>query len=389
MTKTCIVGWGHTRFGRRDDLDIEGLIVEATRAAIADSEIDPADIDAIYIGHFNGGLVSESFVSSLVMQADDRLRFKPATRLENACASGAAAVFQGLDAIAGGRARKVLVVGAEKMTSIRSRQVTEVLASASYVKDEAAQGMTFPGLFAAMAQRYFERYGTDQMATLARIAAKNHANGVRNPIAHIRRDLGFEFCNTVGPENPVVASPLRRTDCSTIADGAAALVLTDGDTARAFRKRVAFRATAQINDFLPLARRDPIAFDGPRLAWAMALSAADIAVTDLSLAEVHDCFTVAELLTYEAMGLADAGCGARIIEEGVSALDGELPINPSGGLKAKGHPIGATGVSMHVMAAMQLVGEAGDFQVPDADLAAVFNMGGAAVANYVSILEAR
>ncbi len=388
MTATCIVGWGHTRFGRRDDLDLEGLIVEATRAAIADSGIDPADIDAIYLGHFNGGLIRDSFVSSLIMQADDRLRFKPATRLENACASGAAAIFQGLHAIAAGKARIVLVVGAEKMTSVSGKQVTDVLASASYVKDEAARGMTFPGLFAAMAETYFKRFGDHHLATLARIAAKNHANGVRNPIAHIRRDLGFDFCNTVGPDNPLVAPPLRKTDCSTVADGAAALILADGETARTLAKKVAFRAYSQVNDFLPIAKRDPIAFDGPRLAWAQALAAAGLVVSDLSLAEVHDCFTMAELLTYEAMGLAETGRGSVIIDEGISALTGRLPINPSGGLKAKGHPIGATGVSMHVMAAMQLVGEAGDFQVPDARLAGVFNMGGSAVANYVSILEA-
>lgn len=388
MNQACIVGWGHTRFGRRDDLDIEGLIVEATRAAIDDAEINPADIDAIYLGHFNGGLIPDSFISSLIIQADDRLRFKPATRLENACASGAAAVFQGLNMIAAGKARIVLVVGAEKMTNISGKQVTEVLASASYVKDEAVKGVTFPGLFASMAEEYFRQFGAHHSATLAKIAAKNHANGALNPIAHIRKDLGFEYCNTVGAENPLVAPPLRKTDCSTVADGAAALVLADAETARSFRKRVGFRATAQVNDFLPMARRNPIGFDGPRLAWSKALDAAGIAVQDLSLAEIHDCFTMAELLTYEAMGLAETGHGSIIIDEGMSALGGKLPINPSGGLKAKGHPIGATGVSMHVMAAMQLTGEAGGFQVPGASLAGVFNMGGSAVANYVSILEA-
>lgn len=386
MNRPCIVGWGHTRFGRRDDLDIEGLIVEATRAAILDAGVDPAEIDAMYLGHFNGGMIPDSFVSSMIMQADDKLRFKPVTRLENACASGAAAVFQGLNLIAAGKARIVLVVGAEKMTSISGKQVTEVLASASYVKDESAKGMTFPGLFASMAQTYFQKFG-DHSATLAKIAAKNHANGALNPIAHIRKNLGFEYCNTAGPDNPVVAAPLRKTDCSTVADGAAALILADAETARRFKKRVAFRATEQVNDFLPMARRNPIGFEGPRLAWSKALQSAGISVYDLSLAEVHDCFTMAELLTYEAMGLAETGQGARIIEENISALNGRLPINPSGGLKAKGHPIGATGVSMHVMAAMQLAGEAGELQVPGARLAGVFNMGGSAVANYVSILE--
>lgn len=387
VRSTCIIGWGHTQFGRNDQADLEELIVEATRSAINDAGIDPVDIDAIYLGHFNGGLIRDSFVSSLVMQADDRLRFKPSTRVENACASGAAAVFEGLRAIDAGHARTVLVVGAEKMTSISGKQVTDVLASASYVKEEAARGMTFPGLFAGMAETYFDRFG-DHRATLARIAAKNHANGALNPIAHIRRDLGFDFCNTVGDKNPIVAAPLRKTDCSTVSDGAAALIITNSEMARSFPRKVAFRAFSHVNDYLPMVRRNPILFEGPKLAWTQALSAARINVTDLSLAEVHDCFTIAELLIYEAMGLAESGCGSKVIDEGISALNGRLLINPSGGLKAKGHPIGATGVSMHVLAAMQLVGEAGGFQVPNASLAGVFNMGGSAVANYVSILEA-
>jgi acetyl-CoA C-acetyltransferase len=203
----------------------------------------------------------------------------------------------------------------------------------------------------------------------------------------MRRDLGFEFCRTVSEKNPLIAAPLRKTDCSLVSDGAAALVLADESLAGELSRAVRLRARTQINDFLPMSRRDPAAFEGPRRAWSRALEAAGVTVDDLSLAEVHDCFTIAELLSYEAMGLAEPGQGARVLLDGTVAADGRLPVNPSGGLKAKGHPIGATGVSMHVLAAMQLCDEAAEMQVRGADLAGVFNMGGSAVASYVSILE--
>lgn len=385
MMGTCIVGWYHSRFGRLED-DLEQLYVGATRGALHDAGVAATDIDAIYVSHFNAGMVPDAFVSSMPLQADAGLRFKPATRVENACASGSAAIYQGMREIAAGGARLVLVVGAEKMTAISTAEVTAALAGASYAREESGRGLTFPGIFAALAREYFERYG-DKSAVLARIAAKNHCNGSRNPLAHLQKDLGFEFCNTVSEKNPIVASPLRVTDCSTICDGAVALVLADAETARTMGKAVRIRAAAHVNDFLPMSRRDMLAFAGPAMAWRQALAAAGVSLADLSFAEVHDCFTIAELLTYEAMGLTAPGQGERAINEGWTAPDGRLPINPSGGLKSKGHPIGATGVSLHVLAAMQLVGAAGGFQIPAAQLGGVFNMGGSAVASYVSILE--
>jgi acetyl-CoA C-acetyltransferase len=381
-----IVGWAHSPFGRLDQFDLEGLITGVTREAIADAGIAARDVDAMWLGNLNGGFVPDIFCSSMLLQADDGLRWKPATRVENACASGAAALYSALDAIEAGRARIALVVGAEKMTAISGVGITEVLGRASYVKEESSRGLSFPGIFAQMAQDYFDRYG-DHSATLARIAAKNHANGVHNPYAQLRKDLGFEFCNTVSDKNPMVAAPLRKTDCSLVSDGAAALVLTDKDTARAMQKAVRFRSRAQVNDFLPMSRRDAVSFEGPRRAWQQALAAADCKVGDLSLAEVHDCFTIAELLSYEAMGLAVPGQGGSLLENGTVLRGGALPVNPSGGLKSKGHPIGATGVSMHVLSAMQLCGVAGAMQIPEASLAGIFNMGGSAVASYVSILE--
>jgi acetyl-CoA C-acetyltransferase len=203
----------------------------------------------------------------------------------------------------------------------------------------------------------------------------------------MRKDFGFDFCNTVSEKNPLVAGPLRRTDCSLVSDGAAAIVVADAETAATLARAVSFRARQHANDFLPLSRRDPIAFEGARRAWAQAREQAGIAIDDLDLVETHDCFTVAEMIEYEAMGLAKPGEGWKVAREGQTSRGGRLPVNLSGGLKSKGHPIGATGVSMHVMAAMQLMGDAGEMQLDGARLAGVFNMGGAAVANYVSILE--
>jgi acetyl-CoA C-acetyltransferase len=382
----CMIGWAHTKFGKHEGKDIEQLIVPVAAEAIKDAGLAPADIDEIYLGNFNGGFVRQEFPSSLVLQVDPALRFKPTTRVENACATGSAAIYQGLNAIAAKRARIVLVVGVEKMSEVTGPQVGDLLIRAAYLKEEGEIEGGFAGVFGRICQAYFQRYG-DQSDALAMIAAKNHKNGVANPLAQMQKDLGYEFCRTVSEKNPLVAGPLRRTDCSLVSDGAAALVLADVETALQGDKAVVFRAAEQVNDFLPMSKRDVTLYEGPALAWKRALQNAGVALGDISCAEVHDCFTIAELMTYEAMGLEQPGQGARAIVEGKVAKDGKLPVNPSGGLKAKGHPIGATGVSMHVLQAMQLMGMAGGIQVKDPQLAAVFNMGGAAVANYVSILE--
>ncbi|MGE3146224.1 MAG: thiolase domain-containing protein, partial [Pseudorhodoplanes sp.] len=278
------------------------------------------------------------------------------------------------------------VVAVEQKTTTPGPEIGRNLLKASYVRDEANIEGGFAGIFGKIAGCYFQKYG-DQSDALAMIAAKNHKNGVGNPYAQMRKDFGFEFCRKESEKNPFVAGPLKRTDCSLVSDGAAALVLADVETALRLSKAIAFRAAAHVQDFLPMAKRDILKFEGCSLAWKQALAQAGIALGDLSFVETHDCFTIAELIEYEAMGLAPEGQGARVIAEGITQKDGRLPVNPSGGLKAKGHPIGATGVSMHVLSAMQLVGNAGDIQVKDAKLAGIFNMGGAAVANYVSILE--
>jgi acetyl-CoA C-acetyltransferase len=382
----CIVGWAHTPFGKLADETVESLIVRVANAALIDAGVAPREVDEIVLGHFNAGFSAQDFSASLVLQASPDLRFKPATRVENACATGSAAVHQGLKSIAARAARIVLVVGVEQMTTTPGPEVGRNLLKASYVREEADIDGGFAGIFGKIASLYFQRWG-DQSDALARIAAKNHKNGLGNPYAQIRKDLGYEFCRAESDKNPRVAGPLKRTDCSLVSDGAAALVLTDVETALTLNKAIVFRAAQHVQDFLPMSRRDVLKFEGCALGWQRALKQAGVGLNDLSFAEVHDCFTIAELLVYEAMGLAPEGQGARVIADGISTKDGALPINPSGGLKAKGHPIGATGVSMHALTAMQLTGTAGDMQIKDARLGGVFNMGGTAVANYVSILE--
>src|SRR5277367_4283657 len=277
----CIVGWAHSKFGKHEGKDIEQLIVEVTEAALADAGVAAADIDTVYLGTMNGGFVRQEFPASLVFQADPGFRFKPATRVEDACATGSAAIHQGLNAIAAGRARLALVVGVEKMTEVSGAQVGDILLGASYRKEEDQIEGGFAGIFGQIAQSYFQRYG-DQSDALARIAAKNHKNGVANPLAQMQKDLGYEFCRTVSDKNPIVAGPLKRTDCSLVSDGAAAVVLADMPTALKLHKAVVFRAAEHVQDFLPMSRRDVLKFEGCAVAWQRALAAAGIGLGDLS-----------------------------------------------------------------------------------------------------------
>lgn len=384
MTGPAIIGWGHTRFGKLDALHLEDLIQAAAREALACAGIQAEEVDAIWLGHFNSGLVKDGFCSSMVLGTDPELRFKPATRCENACASGSAALYAAIDAIRSRRVNVALVVGAEKMTELDTPGVTKALAGASYLREEA--GLSFPDIFARFAEAYAARFG-DPVEAMAHIAVKNHANAMHNPLAHLHRPLELDFCRWPSDRNPFVSAPLKVTDCSLISDGAAAVVLVADDRAAAYPRAVRFRAAAHVSDLLPLSAKDLTGFEGPRRAIAQAYDEAGITVADLSLAEVHDCFTIAELLFVEALGIAPPGEGRAAVIAGATTRAGPLPVNPSGGLKAKGHPVGATGVSMHVLAARQLVGEADAMQLPRAELAMVANMGGGAVATYASVLE--
>ena len=382
----CITGWAHNKFGINKNKTSENMIADVVEEAIHHAEISVKDIDAIFVGTFNNGFQKQDFHGALPAVSQSDLRYIPAMRVENACATGSAAIHTAMNAIEAKKAKTTLVVGVEKMSDTSSEKVGDILLGASYRPEEGNTKGGFTGVFATIAEAYFQKYG-NKSDILAKIAAKNHKNGSVNPLAHMQKDLGFDFCNTVSEKNPYVAQPLRRTDCSMVSDGAAALILQDIDLALSAKRAIAFRARRHVNDILPLSKREKTEFEGARRAWLSALADAKITLDDLSFVETHDCFTIAELIEYEAMGLTKIGQGFRAIEEGWVNIDGKLPINPSGGLKSKGHPVGATGVSQHVMAAMQLTDEAGEMQIKNANLAGIFNMGGASVANYVSILE--
>lgn len=383
-----LTGWGHSRFGKLADDTLESLIVQVATEAIANAGIEPGQIDEIYLGQFNSGMMPLAFPSSLALQVSPDLANVPATRVENACASGSAAFQQGTKSLLAGTAKTVLVIGAEKMTHAGAEVVGAGLLGADYDMAGKASTTGFTGLFAEVAKHYGKRYGDGNLGdVLGSIAAKNHRNGVDNPYAQLRKDLGEDFCRTVSDKNPMVADPLRRTDCSPVSDGAAAVVLSVSPTG-GVTAPVRLAGFGQANDFFPAARRDPTAFAATRVSWQRAMTMAGVELADLDFAEVHDCFTIAELLMYESIGLTEPGRGARAIEEGWVFKDGKLPVNVSGGLKAKGHPVGATGVSQHVISAMQLTGTAGGMQLANPRRAAVQNMGGVGIANYVSILEA-
>ena len=381
-----IIGWGHNKFGRNDTQTTEDMISEVVSEAISHAQVDPKEIDNIVVGTFNNGFQKQDFHGALPAINCEVLKHVPSLRVENACATGSAAIHTALNSIEAKRSKLNLVVGVEKMTDRSTKEAGDILLGASYRKEEDKIDGGFAGVFAQITDTYFQRYG-DQTKYLSKIAAKNHKNGALNPYAHMQVDLGFDFCNKVSEKNPLVAPPLKRSDCSMISDGAAALIIADDELALEAERSISFKARVQMNDLMPMSKRDKTEFRGAALSWKKALSDAQINLMDLSFVETHDCFTIAELIEYEAMGLTQRGEGYKVLEEGTVYKDGKLPINPSGGLKAKGHPVGATGVSQHVMACMQLVGEAKDMQIKDALLGGIFNMGGSAVANYVSILE--
>src|ERR1700744_4442313 len=257
----AIVGWAHTPFGKLAGETVESLVVRVASEALADAGLEAAAVDEIVLGHFTAGFSAQDFTASLVLQASPDLRFKRATRVENACATGSAAVHQGLKSIAAGSARIVLVVGVEQMTTTPPAEIGRNLLKASYVREEADIDGGFAGIFGKIAGLYFQRWG-DQSDALARIAAKNQKNGVGNPYAQIRKDLGYDFCRAESEKNPLVAGPLKRTDCSLVSDGAAALVLGDIDTALKLDMAIVFRAAQHVQDFLPMSRRDVLKFEG-------------------------------------------------------------------------------------------------------------------------------
>lgn len=387
-----VIGTFHSKVGRLDE-NVYELLVQAGRGALEDAGVAAGDIDGIWIGNFSGGgFNSQEHLAPCAVDIDPALRFKPAVRVENACASGSAAIAAAKNAIEAGEAELALVIGVEKMTSLDTKGVTKVLAMASYWPEEGELGMTFPGLFAEYAKGYMEKYNVsaeELRVILAKVAAKNHRNAVANPLAQMPWECTFQdILDRPDQKNPMVAEPLRLFDCSLVSDGAAALVLASEKKAKELGlAQVELSALVHTTDYLALSKRSNSEFTAGKRAIQKAYELADITVDDLDFAEVHDCFTIAEVLAYEAIGLVPDGEGPRAIDEGLVEVGGKLPINASGGLKAKGHPVGATGVSMAVLAVRQLQGKAIGHQIEGAKVGLTYNIGGSAASNYALIFK--
>ncbi|NLL47552.1 MAG: thiolase domain-containing protein [Firmicutes bacterium] len=387
-----VIGTYHSKVGKLEE-SIYDLLVQAGQGALADARVQAADIDGVWIGNFSGGgFNSQEHLAPCAIDIHPDLRFKPVTRVENACASGSAAIAAAKQAIEAGDAELALVIGVEKMTNLDTAGVTKVLAMASHWPEEGELGMTFPGLFAEYAKGYMERHNIspeDLRTLLAKVTAKNHRNAVANPLAQMPWDCTYQdILDRPDKKNPVVAEPLRLFDCSLVSDGAAALILASEAKAEELGLAgIEIAALVHTTDYLALDKRSKSEFVAGKQAIQKAYELAQITVDDLDFAEVHDCFTIAEVLAYEALGLVPDGQGSRAIEEGLVEVGGKLPVNPSGGLKAKGHPVGATGVSMAVLATRQLQGQAIGHQVEGAKIGLTYNIGGSAASNYCLILK--
>jgi len=387
MREVAVIGVGMTKFGELWDRSFRQLIAEAGSKAIFDAGIEGKDIDALYIGSMSSGrFVGQEHVGALVADAAGFSHLHiPATRVEGACASGGLAVRQGYLSIASGMHDIVVVGGIEKMNDVAGVSAVETLATAADQEWEAFFGATFPGLYAMIATRHMHDYGTTK-EQLAQVAVKNHANGAKNPYAQYRFEITVEQVMSATP----VAHPLGLLDCSPVSDGAAAIVLCAMDKAKRYTdKPVKIIGSGQASDTLPLhGRRDITTLDATVYAAKMAYKQANLTPKDIDVAEVHDCFTIAEICAIEDLGFVEKGEGGRAIEDKITTLDGEIPVNTSGGLKAKGHPVGATGVAQVVEIVEQLRGEADKRQVKDARIGLTHNVGGSGATCVVHILEA-
>lgn len=387
-----VIGTYHSKFNKLDKSLYE-LLVEAGKEALKDAELDAALVDQIFVGNYSGGgFNNQEHLAPFALEIDDKLRFKPATRFENACASGFAAIEAAKDAIESGRIDYALVIGVEKMTDLDTKGVTDVLAMASYYPEEAAKGMTFPGLFAEFGKGYMEKYNISEEELtkgLKMIAAKNYRNALNNEYAQMAFDWTYEdIQNLSDKKNPMIAYPLRLHDCSPVSDGAAAVILASKEKAEELNKNtVELSSLVHTTDYLEQNKREKYQFTAGIKAIEKIFAEENITVDDLDFVEVHDCFTIAELLSYEAIGITEKGKGLSAIKEGIVEPDGKLPVNASGGLKAKGHPVGATGVSMAVLATRQLLGKSVGASVKDAKIGLTFNLGGSAATNYAAIFK--
>lgn len=387
MRDVVVIGVGLTKFGEHWDRSFRQLIAEAGSKAILDAGIEGKDIDAMYIGSMSSGrFVDQEHVGALVAEVSGFSQMHiPATRVEGACASGGLAAREGFLSIASGINDVVVVGGIEKMSDVGGTAATETLATAADQEWEAFFGATFPGIYAMIATRHMHEYGTTR-EQLAQVAVKNHANGALNPYAQYQSPISLESVLRA----TMVAYPLGLMDCSPVSDGAASIVLCAAEKAKKYTdKLVRIAASGQASDTLALhARRDLCTLDATVHAARMAYKQAKVTAKQIDFAEVHDCFTIAEICAVEDLGFVEKGQGGHAIENEITTLKGSLPVNTSGGLKAKGHPVGATGVAQIVEATLQLRGDAGKRQVKDAKRGLTHNVGGSGATCAIHILEA-
>lgn len=385
MRPVAVVGAGKTAFGAFLDRDFRSLAVEAGKKCLRNASAAPACIQSFYLGNFAGpSFVGQNHLAPYISTALG-IEGIPATRVEAACASGGSAFFHAWAEVAAGLADVVMVVGAEKMTSQPTGRVSEILAQAGDCSGEMKAGNTFASLFAMIARRHMYEFGTTR-EQLAAVAVKNHANGALNPDAHMRKVVTLEQVMAGRP----VADPLTVYDCSLISDGAAAVILAPLDRAREFTaKPVRVLGIAQASDHLALdSKADITTFPAVRRAAGKAYAMAGVTAAEIEFAELHDCFTIAEIIATEDLGFTGRGCGGPYAAEGHTARSGARPVNTSGGLKAKGHPVGATGVAQICDLVLQIRGEAGERQIPRHSVGLAQNLGGSGATCVVSILGA-
>ncbi|MCC5921187.1 MAG: propanoyl-CoA acyltransferase [Cyclobacteriaceae bacterium] len=382
-----IKGAYHSPFGKLSGETLQSLYEKAIVETVKAANIDPAKIDAIFLGNYSGGgFNNQEHLAPYAANVMEELRFKPMFRLENACASGSAAVHQGISGILSGEYKNVLVIGVEKMLELTTPEISRVLAMATLYPKEGANGVDAPCMFATLAKGYASKFGRDEefMRTyFQKIAAKSYGNAVHNPVAQFKKGLTEADLAALPEEkNPIIHAPLRLHDCSLISDGCAGLVLS------AEKSGVKLSGWGAAMDYLDIidSKKTTYQLDGAQHAVKKALLRAGVTIEDIGVAEVHDCFTITELMCYSALGLCEAGEEHRLLDEGVVYPEGDCVVNPSGGLKAKGHPIGATGVAMHALIYQQLIGEALGVQV-ETDRGITLNIGGSGGSNIVSILE--
>jgi acetyl-CoA C-acetyltransferase len=378
-----VLGIGITKFGEIWDKGIRELLLDAQLKALKDSKLTPQQIDSFFTGNMCGGPLSGQL--HVGAMATENLNVnKPSVRVEGACASGSLALRQGVLAIESGSADIVMVSGVEKMTDVSTEQVTTALMGAGDEELEGFNGLTFPGLYALMANAYMHKYPALTREILAEVSVKNHFHGARNSYAQFGNEITVDDVI----KSTMVADPLTLLDCSPITDGAATIILASEKVAKKMNSEVFITGSGLATDTLSLSRRKSITeiragFDARESAFAQA----KITPKDVSFAEVHDCFSIAEILAVEALGLAKQGEASKLYASKQTYFDAKQPINTSGGLKACGHPVGATGVKQAIEAVMQLRGTADKRQVKNAKVGVTYNVGGSGATACVHVFK--